>query len=113
MARIGDYIDAGLNRYDPGDFMRGSALAAASVGQSIQQGVGAITDAIDKRKEYKDQVKTGKELAKAMSVLYPEMKPALEGTLSEMDNEELPLSQRASLGNNAATLINAYIRKSD
>lgn len=113
MARIGDYIDAGLNRYDPGDFMRGSALSAASVQQSLQQGVGAITDAMDKRKEYKDQLKTGKDLAKAMKVLYPELAPVLDPTIAEMDNEENPLSQRASLGNNAATLINAYIRKGE
>jgi len=87
-------------------------MAASNV-DAFKSATGGLVDLVDQRKQYKDDLKTGKELAKAMAVLYPEIGNKLDPILAEMDNEEVPLSQRASLGKESANLINAYIRKGE
>lgn len=86
---------------------------AASTADAIGGLVGKVEDKFEERKQYKDDLKTGKELAKAMKVIYPELSTAIDPYLAQMDDEETPLSSRAALGRDAGTLINAYIRKGE
>jgi hypothetical protein len=98
MARIGDYINPALNQYDPSPYLQAQQRATSVIGGSIASGIGAVGDAIKDRKQKKDTVKTSKELAKAMATLYPESAGALEPVIAQLDDEELPLSERAALG---------------
>lgn len=111
--RIGDTIQAGLNAYDPSPYLRAQGNATQSIGGSIAGGVGALGSAIDRRSEYKQDVKTGKELAKAMKTLYPEIAPTIDPYLAELDNDENPLSHQAALGKGVSTVISQYIGERD
>jgi 3D (Asp-Asp-Asp) domain-containing protein len=111
--RIGDTIQAGLNAYDPTPYLRAQGNATQSIGGSIAGGVGAIGSAIDRRSEYKSDVKMGKELAKAMKTLYPDIAPTLDPYLAELDNDENPLSHQAALGKGVSTVISQYIGERD
>jgi hypothetical protein len=111
--RIGDTIQAGLNAYDPTPYLRAQGNATQSIGGSIAGGVGAIGSAIDRRSEYKSDVKMGKELAKAMKTLYPDIAPTLDPYLAELDNDENPLSHQAALGKGVGTVISQYIGERD
>ena len=111
--RIGDTIQAGLNAYDPSPYLRAQGNATQSIGGSIAGGVGAIGDAIDRRAEYKSDVKMGKTLAKAMETLYPELKQTLAPYMAELDNDENPLSHQAALGKGVGTVISQYIGERD
>jgi 3D (Asp-Asp-Asp) domain-containing protein len=111
--RIGDTIQAGLNAYDPTPYLRAQGNATQSIGGSIAGGVGAIGSAIDRRAEYKSDVKMGKELAKAMKTLYPDIAPTLDPYLAELDNDENPLSHQAALGKGVSTVISQYIGERD
>ena len=112
MARIGDYIQAGLSTYDPSPYLQAQGNATASIGNSIAGGIGAVGDAIKDRRDKKDAIKTSKELAKAMSVLYPESAQAMEPIIGLLDDEETPLSQRAALGAQIGEFINMGVQKS-
>jgi hypothetical protein len=85
---------------------------ASSQSSSISNLLGAGVDLIKDRREKKDTVKTSKELAKAMSVLYPEAAGALEPVIQQLDDEEMPLSQRAALGAQIGEFINLGVQKS-
>jgi hypothetical protein len=111
--RIGDSIQAGLNAYDPTPYLSANRAATQSIGGSIAGGVGAIGDAIDRRAEYKSDVKMGKTLAKAMETLYPELEQTLAPYLAELDNDENPLSHQAALGKGVGTVISQYIGERD
>jgi len=111
--RIGDTIQAGLNAYDPTPYLRAQGNATQSIGGSIAGGVGALGSAIDRRSEYKQDVKMGKELAKAMKTLYPEIAPTIDPYLAELDNDENPLSHQAALGKGVGTVISQYIGERD
>jgi GH24 family phage-related lysozyme (muramidase) len=110
--RIGDTIQAGLNQYDPSPYLQASSDATRSIGNSISQGIGAVGDAIKDRKLKKDTIKTSKELAKAMAVLYPESAGALMPVIEQLDNEETPLGERAALGSQIGEFINLGVQKS-
>jgi 3D (Asp-Asp-Asp) domain-containing protein len=112
MARIGDYIDAGLNTYDPSPYLQASGDASRSIGASIGAGIGAIGDVVKDRRDKKDTIKTSKELAKAMATLYPEAAGALEPIIGLLDDEETPLSQRAALGAQIGEFINMGVQQS-
>lgn len=86
---------------------------AAAMSGAVGSVTGKIEDHFEKQKTYKDELKTGKELAKAMKVIYPELSTAIDPYIAQMDDEETPLSSRAALGRDAGTLINAYIRKGE
>lgn len=85
-------------------------LAQSNVG-AISGAMGAVGDAIKDRKEKKDKIKVSKELAKALSTLYPESAGAVAPIIEQLDNEEMPLSQRAALGEQIGTLINMGVEK--
>jgi hypothetical protein len=112
MARIGDYIQPGLNTYDPSPYLNAQSRATQSIGGSIASGIGAVGDVLQDRRDKKDSIKTSKKLAEAMSVLYPESAGALEPVIAELDNEEAPLSQRAALGAQIGEFINMGVQKS-
>jgi hypothetical protein len=112
MARIGDYINPSLAQYDPSPYLQAQQRATSVIGGSIASGIGAVGDAIEDRKQKKDTVKTSKELAKAMATLYPEAAGALEPVISQLDDEEMPLSQRAALGSQIGEFINLGVQKS-
>lgn len=112
MARIGDYIQPGLNTYDPSPYLQAQQRATSVIGGSVASGIGAVGDAIEDRKIKKDTVKTSKELAKAMAVLYPESAGALEPVIAQLDDEEMPLSERAALGSQIGEFINMGVQKS-
>ena len=86
-------------------------LANANVA-GITGMLGAGVDYIKDRRDKKDSIKTSKELAKAMSVLYPEAAGALEPVIAQLDDEETPLSQRAALGAQIGEFINMGVQKS-
>lgn len=109
--RIGDTIDAGLNFVDYSPYLNAQARASSSIGASIGAGIGAIGDAVKDRREKKDKIKVSKELAKALSTLYPESAGAVMPIIESLDDEELPLSQRAALGDQIGTLINMGVEK--
>jgi hypothetical protein len=111
--RIGDTIQAGLNAYDPSPYLSANRDASQAIAGGIQQGVGAMKSAIDRRAEYKQDVKMGKELAKAMKTLYPEIAPTIDPYLAELDNDENPLSHQAALGKGVSTVISQYIGERD
>lgn len=105
MARIGDYIDAGLNSYDPSPLLRANANATATIGNAMSQGIGAIGDAMEKVKKDKEDYKIGKNLANAMKLVAPEMADGLESYVAAMDSEDSN-SQKGELGRQIASFIN-------
>lgn len=96
-----DYSSVGENAW---------RMAQSNVG-AISSALGAVTDVVKDRKEKKDTIKVSKELAKALSTLYPESAGAVAPILQSLDDEELPLSQRAALGEQIGTLINMGVEK--
>jgi hypothetical protein len=110
--RIGDTIQAGLNAYDPSPYLRAQGNATQSIGAGIAQGIGAAGDAVKDRRQKKDTIKTSKELAQAMSKLYPESAEAMQPIIDQLDNEEMPLSERSALGAQIGEFINMGVQKS-
>lgn len=110
--RIGDTIQAGLNAYDPSPYLRAQGNATQSIGAGIAQGIGAVGDAVKDRREKKDTIKTSKELAQAMSKLYPESAEVMQPIIDELDNEEMPLSERSALGAKIGEFIHMGVQKS-
>lgn len=84
---------------------------AQSNTNAISGVLGAGVDLIKDRREKKDAIKVSKELAKALSTLYPESAGAVAPIIESLDDEELPLSQRAALGEQIGTLINMGVEK--
>lgn len=84
---------------------------AQSNASAIGGAIGAVEDVVKDRREKKDKIKVSKELAKALSTLYPESAGAVAPIIEQLDNEEMPLSQRAALGEQIGTLINMGVEK--
>lgn len=84
---------------------------AQSNASAIGGAIGAVEDVVKDRREKKDKIKVSKELAKALSTLYPESAGAVAPIIASLDDEELPLSQRAALGEQIGTLINMGVEK--
>jgi len=96
-----DYSSVGESAWD----------LSRSNSSAISSAVGAVGDMVKDRREKKDKIKVSKELAKALSTLYPESAGAVMPIIESLDNEELPLSQRAALGEQIGTLINMGVEK--
>lgn len=109
--RIGDTINAGLLNYDPSQFVQQSGISSALLSQALSMASDQIGDVMDKRKEDKENVKSGKERAKAISTLYPELKGPLEPYLFALDDENTPLNQRGRLGKDIGDFITMGIEK--
>jgi len=112
MARIGDYIQAGLNTYDPSPYLQAQGNATASIGNSIAGGIGVVGDAIKDDREKKDKVKTGIKIAEAMTVLYPNTQKALTPIIESLKNNEFRLSEQAALADQLDVMINAGMQQS-
>jgi hypothetical protein len=80
--------------------------------QSNVSAIGGVIDAVKDRRDKKDAIKTSKELAKAMATLYPESAGALQPVIAQLDDEEMPLSERAALGAQIGTFIEMGVQKS-
>lgn len=89
--------------------------SAGLLGKALASGVSQIgaqiADIGEERKRNKEDVKSGKELAKAISTIYPQLEGKFDSYLAELDNEELPLSQRARLGSDIRDFIKIGIEK--
>ena len=85
---------------------------AASNSSAISSVMNAGLDVVKDRREKKDTIKTSKELAKAMAVLYPESSGAMQPIIDQLDNEESPLGDRAALGSKIGEFINMGVQKS-
>lgn len=105
MARIGDYIQAGLNTYDPSPYLNAQANATRTIGAGISDAIGSFSDAIEDRKKKKDTIKVSSELLDAYAKLNPESAGPLTGYLDKLKDEEVPLSERAALGEQLGSLI--------
>lgn len=105
MARIGDYIQAGLNQYDPSPYLAAQSNATRTIGAGISDAIGNFGDALDDRKKKKDTIKVSSELLDAYAKLNPQAAGPLGGYLEKLKDEEIPLSERAALGDQIGALI--------
>lgn len=78
---------------------------------AIQGAMGDVVNLVEDRREKKDAIKVSKELAKALGTLYPETMGAVQPIIDQLDDEEIPLSQRAALGDQIGKLINMGVEK--
>ena len=111
MALIGDGIQAGLNVYDPSPYLAAQSRATQSIGNSLSAGIGAASDAIDKRREYKDMVKASTTKLKAARDLFGDEGGYLDKLLLEIEDEEKPLSTRATIAGTANEMLALGIDK--
>jgi len=111
MARIGDFIRPELATVDYTPFLNASARASQSIGNSISAGIGAFTDVVEQRKKDKEALKAGKEMGKALSTLDPSLKASLEPFLAGLDDENVPLNERAAVASTTPALVEAWIKK--
>lgn len=111
MARIGDTVNAALGAVDYRPLMAAQARASERIGASLQSGIGAVDDAIKQRKDYKNTVKNSSEMIDAAMRLFGDDMGYLGGVAETLGNEEIPLSQRAQLGEQIGALINMGVTK--
>jgi len=110
--RIGDYIQAGLNTYDPSPYLQAQQRATSAIGDSIGAGIGAVGDAIEDQRKKKDKVKTGIKIADAMATLYPNLAKPLAPIIEGMKDGELRLSEQAALADQLDMMIKAGAQQS-
>ena len=111
MARIGDSIQAGLNQYDPTPWINASARASASIGDSVSGLLDKFTADIDEKKKFKDDIRSGKEIGKALSALDTEMEKKLAPFIERLDDGEIPESARAQMAQATPALVEAWLNK--
>lgn len=111
MARIGDSIQAGLNQYDPTPWLNASARASASIGDSVSGLLDKFTADIDEKKKFKDDIRSGKEIGKALSTLDPGLEANLAPFLERLDDGEIPESARAQMAQATSALVEAWLNK--
>lgn len=111
MARIGDSIQPGLNQYDPTPWLNASARASASIGDSVSGLLDKFTADIDEKKKFKDDIRSGKEIGKALSTLDPQLEANLAPFLERLDDGEIPESARAQMAQATPALVEAWLNK--
>lgn len=105
MARIGDYIQPGLNHYDPSPYLAAQANATRTIGAGISDAIGNFSDAMDERKKKKESIKVSSELLDAYATLNPQHAETFASYRDKLKDEEIPLSERAAMGDQIGALI--------
>lgn len=103
---IGDGVNAALGIYDYQPWVRSEQMKGAALANAVTQMAGTTIDLAEERKKNKQAVTSSKQTAKAIAQLIPELSPVLSEQISMMDDEELPLSERAGVANAITDILN-------
>lgn len=112
MARIGDYIQPGLNSYDPSPYLQAQGNATRTIGTGIANAVGDFGDVLKEQREKKNEVKANSKLIESYMTLFPDSAKSLEGIKNALADEDAPISERHAIAKTTGDLIGAYLDKS-
>jgi len=101
--KIGEGYNPAIGLYDYSPLMRANEISSNTMANSIS---GVIRDVSDERKKNKQQITASKQTAKAIAQLIPELQPVLDEQIAMMDDEEMPLSQRAGVASAITDILN-------
>lgn len=113
MARIGDYIDPSLNRYDPSPYLQAQGNATRTIGAGVANAVGDFGDVLKEQREKKNEVKANSKLIESYMTLFPDSAPALGKIKDALADEDTPVSERHAIAKQTGDLINAYLIDKD
>jgi hypothetical protein len=103
---IGEGVNAALGIYDYQPWVRSEQMKGAALANAVTQVAGTAMDLTEERKKNKQAVTSSKQTAKAIAQLIPELSPVLSEQIAMMDDEELPLSERAGVANAITDILN-------
>jgi hypothetical protein len=112
MARIGDYIDPSLNRYDPTPYLQAQGNATRTIGAGISNAIGDFGDKLKEQREKKNEVKANSKLIESYMTLFPDSAGAFAPLKDALSDEDTPISERHAISKTAGDLISAYLDKS-
>jgi hypothetical protein len=112
----GQMLGSGINpesfKQDYSGFTRAAEIQAQglqNLGQSIGGAIESYGEMKKRQQEDERAVQKSKNVAKAIGDLIPDLKPAIQNSLTILDNKELPLSQRKAEAEAISDILNLGI----
>jgi len=106
---MGSTVDPSLfiQDYSAVDRANASKMSQTSNLINALAGAGQVFAGIQQQqKDQKNALKSSAAQIQAASTLFPEMKPMLEGYSAQLNNEEIPISERAAIASQISNVIN-------
>lgn len=103
---LGSTIDPSLFIQDFSGFAEASRINAAGMMGMVNQVSAGYQEHQKQQKDQKNALKSSAAQIQAASTLFPEMKPMLEGYSAQLNNEEIPISERAAIASQISNVIN-------